>query len=103
MSLLFCGASIEISGSQERSGCILLDRHEGPHKTLVNGVRDSSATRPEGALKGLKGRAVVTWFDQEPMATTCGPCHAKLHWVCHGEWKDSDGNHMCNCGCEAAA
>lgn len=99
--MMGCGATIQIDGAK-RYGCILLDRHSGEHKALVPSVHDSSATRPEGVIQGAEGRAVVSWFDKEPMFTVCTPCHAKLHWHCHGEWQDPDGHHICNCGCEAA-
>lgn len=97
-----CGASIQIDGAK-RYVCILLDRHSGEHKAVVDGIRDSSESRPEGVIENSSGRAVVSWFDKEPMFTTCLACHAKLHWNCIGGWKDADGDHMCDCGCEAAA
>ena len=99
--LKVCGSWMHIAGAGP-FGCILLDKHEGPHKSLHNAYRNGPETKPEDFAKGSEGRAVLYWSDKEPMFTTCTPCHAKLHWHCHGEWQDPDGHHICTCGCEAA-
>ncbi len=99
--MMGCGATVEISG--KRLGCILMDRHDIPHKALVEGVRNSSTSRPDGIIQNATGQVVVEWRDKEPMFTVCLACHAKIHWECFGGWRDADGDHLCDCGCEAAA